>query len=199
MVYWIRRGAIVLVVITLLVALWWLVGSLRGGGASSSTSTSSSASASAGGSPAASSPPTGDATASAGASTAILDCVDSAITVDATTDSSTYKVGATPKLTLTITNSGTVACTRDVGPKANSLEITSGGYHVWSSDDCQPNSKSKVTTLQPGQTYAASITWDGKLSQKGKCGGAAAKPGRYGVIGHNGKVTSSTTPFALTA
>jgi transposase-like protein len=30
---------------------------------------------------------------------------------------------------------GDVACKRDLVPKANSLEVTSGGYHVWSSDD----------------------------------------------------------------
>ena len=69
------------------------------------------------------------------------------IAVEATTDSSTYPVGSTPKLTLTITNTGDVACKRDVGPKANELEITSGGYHVWSSDDCNASSQSKVVTL----------------------------------------------------
>ncbi|MBN8478935.1 MAG: carboxylate-amine ligase, partial [Burkholderiales bacterium] len=38
-------------------------------------------------------------------------CRDSDIRVDATTDASTYPVGSTPKLTLIITNTGTVACT----------------------------------------------------------------------------------------
>ena len=128
-------------------------------------------------------------------------CLDSAITVEATTDSSTYPVGSTPRLTLTIINSGDVACKRDVGPKANELEITSGGYHVWSSDDCNASSKSKVIVLKPGEKVASSITWDGSLTQKGcpNGEGAAAKAGRYDLVGRNGKVTSESTPFALTA
>ena len=148
-VYWIRRGAIVLVVITVLVALWWLVGSLFGGGSDTS--------AEAGAEPVVvrdrrhltpPPPPFPRRLPSAGADP--VECPDSAITVEATTDSSTYQVGSTPRLTLTIINTGDVACKRDVGPKANELEITSGGYHVWSSDDCNASNKSKVVTLKPG-------------------------------------------------
>jgi hypothetical protein len=202
MVYWIRRGAIVLVVITLIVGLWWLIGSLRGGSSTSSSAPSTSASAE----PSASGD-TGDTGGSAspqasssGAAAATTDCLDADIKVEATTDSSTYPVGSTPKLTLTITNTGDVACTRDVGPKANELEITSGGYHVWSSDDCNASSKSKVAELQPGDKVASSITWNGKLSQKGcpNGQGAAAKAGRYDLVGRNETVTSKSTPFALT-
>jgi hypothetical protein len=123
------------------------------------------------------------------------------IKVQATTDAATYPVGSTPKLTLTITNTGDVTCKRDVGPKANSLEITSGGYHVWSSDDCNASDKSKVIKMQPGDKVASSITWDGHLSQKGcpNGQGAAAKAGRYALTGKNLGVTSAETPFALTA
>ncbi len=197
-VYWIRRAAIILVVITVIVAGWWLIGSLLGGGSepASGTVDESSASASA-------SPEDGEEASAAPASTAEaepVDCVDSAITVEATTDASTYPVGSTPRLTLTIINSGDVACKRDVGPKANELEITSGGYHVWSSDDCNASNKSKVVLLEPGEKVASSITWNGRLTQK-DCPngeGAAAKAGRYDLVGRNGKVTSELTPFALT-
>ena len=199
MVYWIRRGAIVLVVVTVVLALFWLFGALRGDGGSTGVEPTVS------GEPSASSSvvPSGSAapSSSAPASGEPVDCLDSAILVEASTDSSTYPVGSTPKLTLTITNNGDVACKRDVGPKANELTITSGGYHVWSSDDCSTNSKSKVSTLKPGQSFEASITWDGHLSQKGctTTQGAAAKPGRYDLVGRNGKVESTSTPFALTA
>jgi len=195
-VYWIRRAAIILVVITLVVAVWWLLGSLFGGGSSPASGTSDEASASATAAP-------GDspsAAASSPANAEPVDCVDSAITVEATTDSSTYPVGSTPRLTLTIINSGDVACNRDVGPKANELEISSGGYHVWSSDDCNASNKSKVVVLEPGEKVASSITWNGRLTQK-DCPngeGAAAKAGRYDLVGRNGKVTSTPTPFALT-
>ena len=203
-VYWIRRIAIVVVVITLLIGLWWLFGALRGGGSSSSSEPSSSSAPSAGASVA----PDGSTAPSSGASAApsttkapVTQCVDSAIKVEATTDAATYPVGSTPKLTLTITNKGDVACKRDVGPKANSLEITSGGYHVWSSDDCNASDKSKVIKMQPGDKVASSITWDGHLSQKGcpNGKGPAAKAGRYALTGKNAGVSSGETPFGLTA
>jgi hypothetical protein len=196
-VYWIRRGAIILVVITVLVAFWWLIGSLRGGGAESPAGSDPQPSTSVSAAPEGSSDPS--PSASAGGEP--VECLDSAITVEATTDASTYPIGSTPRLTLTIINSGSVACKRDVGPKANELEITSGGYHVWSSDDCNASSKSKVVVLEPGEKVASSITWNGRLTQKGCPDGEgdAAKAGRYDLVGRNGKVTSESTPFALTA
>lgn len=202
MVYWIRRGAIILVILTLLVGLWWLFGSLRGGGATSAGSTTDpSSSASSEADPSAESSSAPSASADSSAAAAVVDCVDSAIKVESTTDASTYQVGLTPKLTITITNTGDVACTRDVGPKANELEITSGGYHVWSSDDCNASNKSKVSTLQPGDKVGSSITWNGRLSQKGCPNGEGdpAKAGRYDLGGRNGTATSVSTPFALTA
>ena len=200
-VYWIRRGAIVLIIITVVIGLWWLIGALRGSGSSSDTAASPTASSEASPSDAASGDSSAEATPEATDDTAIAACPDSVIKVEATTDASTYPVGSTPKLTLAITNTGDVACTRDVGPKANELEITSGGYHVWSSDDCNASSKSKVTTMQPGDTVASSITWNGRLSQKGcpNGEGAEAKAGRYDLEGRNGAVTSDQTPFAMTA
>ena len=199
-VYWIRRGAIVLVVVTVLVALWWLLGSLFGGGSDTSADAGadSTSSATASAAPDASSSAAASASADAGAEP--VECLDSAITVEATTDSSTYPVGSTPRLTLTIINSGDVACKRDVGPKANELEITSGGYHVWSSDDCNASSKSKIVTLKPGDKVASSITWNGRLTQKGCPNGEGdeAKAGSYDLVGRNGKVTSEQTPFSLT-
>lgn len=195
-VYWIRRGAIVLVVITVLVALWWLIGSLFGGGDDTASEPTAQPSSSSSAAPEASA----SAAASGAADADPVACLDSAITVEATTDATTYPVGSTPRLTLTIINSGDVACKRDVGPKANELEITSGGYHVWSSDDCNASSKSKEVVLKPGEKLASSITWNGRLTQKGCPNGEGelAKAGRYDLTGRNGKVTSEPTPFALT-
>lgn len=205
-VYWIRRAAILVIVITLVFGAWWLVSSLRGGG-SADPAPGASASQSEGtdeitdeGQAEASEGTDAAASPDASPAAATTECLDSAIKVVATTDASTYPVGSTPKLTLTITNIGDVACKRDVGPKANELEITSGGYHVWSSDDCNASGKSKVMTLKPDETVASSITWDGRLSAKG-CPdpeGDQAKAGRYDLVGRNGEVVSKTEPFALT-
>lgn len=201
MVYWIRRLAVVVVLLTLILGAVWLVQALRHRGGSAAPASSASAAPSgavpsatdASGSPAASGTPADGVTPA---------CPDDVIKVEATTNSATYPLGSTPKLTLAITNTGPAACTRDVGPAANSLEVTSGGYHVWSTDDCTPSTKTKVSTLEPGQKVVASITWDGKLSQKG-CpdgagGGPDAKIGRYAVMGSNGAVESDPTPFVLT-
>jgi hypothetical protein len=200
-VYWVRRGAIILVVLTLIIGLFWLLGS-RGSSdsvtpapvGSSAALTSDTASPAASGAA-----PSGAAASGAAVAGEVTDCPDASIKVETTTDSSTYAVGTTPRLTLTITNTGTVDCLRDVGPKANELEITSGGYHVWSSDDCNASDKSKVVTLAAGEKVGSSITWNGRLSQNGCPNtGTAAKAGRYDLVGRNEKVESEPTAFALT-
>ena len=195
-VYWMRRVAVIVVALTLLISVWWLV---MGRGSSEPETTAASDASSLG--------TDGTATDSAivveetvaPVTVEPVDCAESAILVEATTDASTYAVGSEPVLSLVITNIGDVACLRDIGPKANELEIKSGGYHVWSSDDCSASQRSKIETLEPGQKVASSISWDGKLSQKG-CPkqDKAAKAGRYEVIGRNLDAVSDPTPFALT-
>lgn len=204
-VYWVRRAAILVVLLTVVIGLWWLFGAILGGSDSSTTAsdTASAESAVTDTASVASDPlATGEVLAPAEATAVDAEptpCPDSVISVEATTDSSTYPVGSKPRLTLSITNTGTVACTRDVGPKANELMITSGGFHVWSSDDCNASDETNVSVLEPGKTVASSITWKGRLSQKGCPEGSdeQAKAGRYDVQGRNGKVKSDLTPFAL--
>ena len=187
-VYWLRRAALVLVVVTVIVGLWWLLV-----GRSSPDSTPVSAQIT----------PSEVAVADQEAVVEVLDtepteCPDSVIRVRASIPKRSYPVGSTPKLTLTITNTGTEACTRDVGPRANELKITSGGYHVWSSKDCNASKKSKVVTLEPKKKAQTSITWDGRLSKKG-CPekGARAKAGSYELVGINEGTTSKKRPFSL--
>ena len=191
-VYWLRRAIILLAVLTLLVGVFWLVtgrGSSRTGSTPVAVSPSAAATASSAASP--------TSTASPEPATP-TDCLDSAIVVEASTDSSKYVVGEAPQLTLTIGNIGEVSCLRDVGPKANELEITSGGYHVWSSDDCNASNKSKIAVLKPGEKVASSITWDGQTTQKGcPSDGKAAKQGRYDLIGRNVDVKSEKAKFSL--
>jgi len=192
-VYWVRRGTVILIVITLLLGMWWLVGarsvaSPGGSGAISAVEDSDD--------PAPVNAP--DAIASPGEPT---DCPDSVIDVTATTDSSTYRVGSQdPVLTLTITNNGDAPCFRDIGALANELIITSGGYHVWSSDDCAVDEESNITLMAPGQQAVSSLTWRSRLSQKGcpdKGKGRKAKAGRYEVVGRNLNVLSEGVLFAL--
>ena len=194
-VYWVRRIAVVLVVLTVLVGLWWLVAGRSSSDASVSPGTTSSPSAT----PVASATPDASSTPDVAPDPKNL-CPDTSIGVSATTDSSTYPVASTPRLTLTIQNIGTFACTRDIGPKANSLSITTGGFPVWSSDACNASTTTKPSVLEAGEKVASSITWDGRLSSK-DCNkqGALAKAGSYDLTGSNDLVQSDKTPFALTA
>lgn len=193
--YWVRRIAVALVVLTVLIGLWWLFAGLSSSDADVSPSATSSSSAS----PAESITPAASTTPVAAPDPSNL-CPDASIGVSATTDSSTYPVGATPRLTLTIQNIGNFACTRDIGPKANELAITSGGFPVWSSDACNASKTTKPSVLEAGEKVASSITWDGRLSSQ-DCNkqGAVAKAGSYDLTGSNDRVQSDKTPFALTS
>ncbi len=208
-VYWIRRITLLLALGTLIFGIWWVFSTQGSADQSSQASTSSPSSVP-------SSEPSANPTAEStnpspdptiepspgsepGPGAVPVDCQDSAIKVRARTDKSTYVVGETPELKLTITNIGELACNRDVGPRANELEVTSGGYHVWSSDDCSASDASKIIVMKPGEKVSSSITWNGRLSQKGcPSEGAEAKPGRYDVVGRNGAVDSDGNPFSLT-
>jgi len=192
-VYWVRRAALLVIALLFIFGLVWVFGAVAGGSdtetpvAEPAVVLSESVVTDTGLTPL--TPVTTDP----------IDCVDSAIFVEATTDSSTYKVGKEPVLSLSIENTGSVSCLRDVGPKANELEVKSGGYHVWSSDDCSLNKKTKIVTLAPGDKVGSTITWGGQLSEPG-CPeiSTAAKAGRYEIIGRNLGVLSEATPFALT-
>jgi len=221
MVYWLRRGSIAVVALVTVVGIWWVVGGQSETPAPTASATpvaSSSATPTAPTSLAPMPTPTGSGVASAVPTDAVASaattaeplaegvtaegpvaCPNSSIQVAASTDKSSYRRGQDPVLTLSITNIGPVACTRDVGPKANSLTITSGGYHVWSSDDCGAGTTSKIKTLKPNKTLAVSITWDGMVTQKG-CpnAGTPAKPGNYQVTGKNMKAKSPESSFTIT-
>ena len=189
-VYWVRRAAFLVIVLIVLFGLIGIIRAVAGGGSEGPAVVEPTVSEA---------PSTDPTTVLTPVSTDPIACVDSAIFVEATTDSSTYKVGKEPVLSLSIENTGSVACLRDVGPKANELEVKSGGYHVWSSDDCSSNKKTKIVTLEPGDRVASTISWSGQLSEPG-CPevNKAAKVGRYEVIGRNLDVFSEATPFALT-
>lgn len=201
MVYWVRRGTVLLIVVTLLLGAWWFLGSRTSAAPGDPASVTQEVTP---GADVEGAVAEGGDVASEEAATVSgepTECADSAIEVTATTDSSTYRVGQQdPVLTLTITNVGDVPCLRDIGSKANELKITSGGYHVWSSDDCATDEQENITLMEPGQQAVSSLTWKSRLSQKG-CPddgkGRKAKAGRYEVVGRNLAVESEGVPFAL--
>jgi hypothetical protein len=129
---------------------------------------------------------------------AVAVCADDGMAVAVSLDAQTYPSGANPAITMTITNASGSDCLRDIGPGANEIVITSGGQHVWSSDDCDPSQDVDEQVLPAGVDAATTVTWERVLSAPG-CGGsgAAAQPGTYVVEGRNGSVVSEPIRFVL--
>jgi hypothetical protein len=117
---------------------------------------------------------------------------EGALEVSVATDATSYAPGAEPELTLQVTNTGTVPCEHDLGPAALELVVTSGGQPVWSSDDCDPDRRTNVRRLEPGEAWSTTLTWSRTRSADG-CGQPrpAAGPGTYEVSGRAGEVRSA--------
>lgn len=125
-------------------------------------------------------------------------CSDLDVEVLATTDATSYAPGVNPKLTLTIANTSGADCVRDIGSGANEIIVTSGGQHVWSSDDCDPSQSRNEQIIPAGAKAVVELEWERKLSAPGCSGsGDQAKPGFYQVQTRNGKLLSDPVRFEL--
>jgi hypothetical protein len=204
--YWRRRA---IIVVSALVAAWllWLgaralVGSDDGQEpAPDQTPAASPASPSSGqpapdgqGSPAAA----GEASAAATASPdPLAACPDDVIAVAVEVPASTA-VGAGAKATMTVTNTGSAPCSRDIGAGANEVRITSGSALVWSSDFCGASDTRDVKVLQPGTTWASAVTWPGRVTPQG-CPGdqPTAQAGGYRAVARNGSVQSEPAVMSV--
>ena len=112
--------------------------------------------------------------------------------------SSSTTVGGGMGLTLTVTNTGSAACNRDVGAGANELRITSGSVLVWSSDFCNPSKAKDVQALEPGKPFTTSATWPGTVTQKGcPANQPQAQAGGYKVVARNAAIESEPVAFAV--
>ena len=151
---------VVVVILALIVVRPW---SSRGESKVISTSTSTSTA----------SPAAGAADSPAPTST-VGGCDSSDVTVAAITDASSYSAGQLPKLSLSLTNTGSVPCTINAGTAAQVFTITSGSVTYWTSTDCQTNASNAEVTLQPGATVTsqAPIVWDRTRSDPATCNSA---------------------------
>jgi hypothetical protein len=127
-------------------------------------------------------------------------CPDSSLKLETTTDESTYPVGGAPKITLTVRNTSSVPCTRDLGNGAIELLVYSGDERIWSSDDCGSGHDKDVRPLAPGAGKVIGATWPGKRSAP-QCAGTReqAKPGTYQVRARVGTLTMKGAVFHLRA
>lgn len=125
-------------------------------------------------------------------------CDETGIKVTATTDKLSYAAGEDPKLTLRVSNSGTVGCSVDVGTGQMDYKITSSTDQIFSSKDCQINPTTLVKTLKPGESESANFTWKRNRSAQG-CAKVSVTPGAgtYVYVATLGKRTSDKVVFTL--
>ncbi len=208
--YWFRR-AMVLAVLVVVLAGGWLLAGLGGGSPTASPGTTPSSTPDASASSTASSTRSGAATPAVSQTSsvsrsptashspaAVTLCPDSVLRVSASTDSATYPAGVEPKLTVSVTNTGKVACKRDIGRAAMSLVVSRGGTRVWSSADCAPGGQAAVNVLQPGQRFSSTVLWNRTASKPGcPSGQPAAAAGSYTLVASNLTLKSVPAPFVL--
>jgi hypothetical protein len=112
-------------------------------------------------------------------------------------DTARYAPDAKPVLKLAVGTTGAAPCTRDLGPAALGLVITSGQDRIWGSQDCS-TAPADVRVITPGTPVTLEIAWDRVRSQPGcASAGSAARPGYYVVTPVAGKVTGQQTSFLL--
>ena len=187
--YWQRRA----VVLVALLLLPLLVGAVVVSGGDPDTvagpRSSPSAAPSSPSSPAAASP-------AVSPSPSVVPCTDDLLDVTATADREQYPVGGRPRLVLTVTNTGSAPCSRDLGQAAVELLVVSGADRIWSSDDCAPGGDVKLVVLAPKQESVTRLTWDARRSRPG-CSGAKepAAAGTYRVNARLGQTQISGQPF----
>jgi zona occludens toxin (predicted ATPase) len=102
-------------------------------------------------------------------------CVPANVDVEAITDASSYRSGAQPLLSLSLTNTGSVMCTIDAGTATMVFTVSSGKEQYWTSTDCQSNPVHTVIKLEARQTLTSTpIPWDRSRSSKSTCDASRA-------------------------
>ncbi|HEY1178645.1 MAG TPA: hypothetical protein VGF17_21020 [Phytomonospora sp.] len=97
-----------------------------------------------------------------------------------------------------VTNAAPVSCARDVGSKAQEVQVKAGGERMWSSDDCAGSGEASKRTLQPGEVVTSKMTWDGKTSTPGcKKSPRVVPSGKYQVVARLGSAWSKPVEFTI--
>lgn len=110
-------------------------------------------------------PPAATDTAKAGDA-----CVPSKIKLEAIVDKLSYAASEKPKISMKITNTGTAACTMNLGSTQQELKITSGSETYWDSKDCQTGAVDAPTVLKAGDALTTpAIEWDRTRSSTTTC------------------------------
>jgi len=112
-------------------------------------------------------------------------CDPANVELTAITDKGGYNEGELPLLSMSITNTGSTACTINAGTDAQEYIITSGSDQIWSSRDCQTEPAATETVLQPGIAKATTpFPWDRTRSSTDTCAGDRPQVGAGGASYH---------------
>lgn len=193
-VYWRRRLIVALGLVAVIVVIALLVFQPRG--TTTATVPSASTSPEAPGDGAAGEPaPSADPIAGA-------PCDPASVAVTAITDSNNYATDQQPQLSFSIANTGTVACTFNVGSTQQTFVITSGEEQYWSSKDCETGPVDSELTLEPNVAVTSTpIAWDRTRSSTTTCDVARtavpAGGATYNLSVTVGAVPASTASFIL--
>lgn len=97
-------------------------------------------------------------------------CADGVVNVAALTDAGDYIAGQQPLLSLSVTNTGTAACTFAVGVDVQKYTITSGTEVIWTSTDCQAPATPESRVLEPGVALTTTpFVWGRVRSDPSTC------------------------------
>lgn len=98
-------------------------------------------------------------------------CDPAKVTVEGTTDSTSYDAGVNPVLSFTVKSLMTQPCTIPAGSDVQEYRVTSGDELIWSSKDCQTDPVAATIVLKPGVPQAGpSVPWDRTRSSTDTCG-----------------------------
>lgn len=213
-VYW-RRRALVISVLLLVVIVIALFAAHAGAGSSAAPVASSTPSTPVAAAPAATptvaapvsgasgtATPAPTSTAGAGSASSGSTCAASDITLKPIVDKSSYTSLEQPKVSMSITNTSSSACTIDLGSSQQILTITSGSETYWSSKDCQVNGTHQDVKMTAGQTLTTpAITWDRTRSSTTTCSTTRSSVPAGGASYHLstavGSITSTTSALLI--
>jgi hypothetical protein len=125
-------------------------------------------------------------------------CAPANIKLEAITDKASYAAGQNPLISMRITNTGTAACTINLGSTQQELKITSGSETYWDSKDCQTDAVDSTQVLKPATPLTTpAITWDRTRSSKTTCSSSRPQVTAGGASYHLtvkvGDITSKET------
>ncbi len=97
-------------------------------------------------------------------------CAAGNVSIAPVTDADTYAAGVMPKLSFTITNTGSEACKLNAGTSQQVYTITSGSETYWISTDCQTDPTDTEAVLEPGVAVSSTpFAWDRTRSAADTC------------------------------